>query len=86
VCEMKRLFVRPSARGSGTGRALALAAIGRARDRGYTVMRLDTLPTMAEAAGLYSSLGFVEVERYNDNPAPGVRFMELDLRPPRTET
>jgi GNAT superfamily N-acetyltransferase len=79
VCEMKRLFVRLSARGTGTGRALALAAIGRARDRGYTVMRLDTLPTMAEAASLYTSLGFVEVERYNDNPAPGVRFMELRL-------
>ena len=86
VCEMKRLFVRPSARGSGTGRALALAAIDRARDRGFTVMRLDTLPTMAEAVALYSSLGFVEVERYNDNPAPGVRFMERDLRLPRGGT
>jgi GNAT superfamily N-acetyltransferase len=79
VCEMKRLFVRQSARGTGTGRALALAAIARARDRGYSTMRLDTLPSMAEAASLYASLGFVEVERYNDNPAPGVRFMELRL-------
>jgi GNAT superfamily N-acetyltransferase len=79
VCEMKRLFVRQSARGTGTGRALALAAIARARDRGYSTMRLDTLPSMAEAASLYASLGFVEIERYNDNPAPGVRFMELQL-------
>lgn len=79
VCEMKRLYVRPAARGTGTGRALVVAAIERARDRGFTVMRLDTLPTMAEAASLYRSVGFVEVERYNDNPAPGVRFMELRL-------
>jgi len=79
ICELKRLFVRPAARGTGTGRALAAAAIERARGLGYSVMRLDTLPTMAEAASLYRSLGFVEVERYNDNPAPGVRFMELRL-------
>jgi len=79
ICELKRLFVRPAARGIGTGRALAVAAIERARGLGYSVMRLDTLPTMAEAASLYRSLGFVEVERYNDNPAPGVRFMELRL-------
>jgi putative acetyltransferase len=76
---MKRLYVRPLARGTGAGRALAAALIEQARERGYAVMRLDTLPSMAEAGSLYASLGFVEVERYNDNPAPGVRFMELRL-------
>jgi len=86
ACEMKRLYVSPSARGTGAGRALVVAAIEQGRALGYRVMRLDTLPTMAAAQGLYRSLGFEEIGRYNDNPAPDVRFMELDLRPPPAGT
>jgi ribosomal protein S18 acetylase RimI-like enzyme len=76
---MKRLYVRPAARGSGTGRALAEASIARARDQGYTKKRLDTLPSMDTARSLYLSLGFRPIERYNDNPIPGVLFFELTL-------
>lgn len=80
VCEMKRLYVSPHARGAKLGLRLATTAIHEARRLEYVAMRLDTLPSMVAARNMYQGLGFEEIDGYYDTPVPGTIFMELDLR------
>lgn len=79
ICEMKRLYVRPAARGTGLGRALVERVIDEARTIGYRAMRLDTLPSMTLAAVMYRQFGFREIAPYRFNPVKGTKYFELEL-------
>jgi putative acetyltransferase len=79
ICEMKRLFVRPHARGSGLGRALIERLIEEARASGYGEMRLDVMEKYFVARGLYEAFGFVDAEPISYNPVAGASFLGLKL-------
>lgn len=80
ICEMKRLYVRPAARGRGLGNHLIEKVIEAARLIGYKKLRLDTHPEkMGKAVSLYESHGFRQIAPYYDNPHNDVVFMELPL-------
>jgi ribosomal protein S18 acetylase RimI-like enzyme len=81
VCEMKRLFVRPEARGHGLAKQLIGRVLAEAHRLRYAEIRLDTLPMMGDAQALYVALGFEDIPAYYDTPIAGTRFMALRLRP-----
>jgi putative acetyltransferase len=84
ACEVKRLYVRPAARGMGLGRALATSAIERASILAYREVMLDTLPWMTSAIALYRSLGFAPIEPYWNNMVPGIIYFSKTLHSAET--
>ncbi|MEM6318202.1 MAG: GNAT family N-acetyltransferase [Bacteroidota bacterium] len=82
ICELKRMYLQPSLRGKGVGKQMLQKAIEVGKNLGYTKMRLDTLPTMESAIGLYKKLGFYEIPAYRYNPIAGTKYFELDLKNP----
>lgn len=68
ACEIKKMYVVPSARGTGVGRALLKALERKAIELGYTVARLDTGPEQPNARALYESEGYAEIGNFNRNP------------------
>jgi putative acetyltransferase len=79
TCELKRVYVRPSARGINIGRRLVEHMIREARRQGYSRMCLDVLPEFVAAQKLYESLGFSPAEAVSYNPVPGTKFLALNL-------
>ncbi len=79
--ELKRMYLVPTARGTGLGQALAEVAVKAARALGHRRLLLDTVAWMTPAIAVYESLGFEEIDPYRHNPLDGARYFALDLQP-----
>ncbi len=55
--------------------------VAEARRICYREVRLDTLPFMGAAIGLYQAMGFVPIPPYYATPIEGTRFLGLTLEP-----
>jgi putative acetyltransferase len=62
VCELKKMYFLPEARGAGMGRAMLARCLEAARERGYTRCYLETMSNMRDARRLYERAGFTEIE------------------------
>jgi len=82
--ELKRLYVRPEARGQSLGRRLVLARLDAAREMGWKTLLVDTVKGNTAMLTLYRDLGFRSIGRYPENAnrpdyAPHMEFLQLDL-------
>ena len=74
AAEVKRVWVSPSARGLGLARQLMDAIESAAQSLGVKILRLDTNSALSEALSLYRNSGWIEIDRFNDDPYPDVFF------------
>jgi len=79
--EIKRMYVRPQARGRGAARQLMLALEARAFAHGCRTFMLETGPTLTQALLLYERLGYQTRGPFGDyRDDPLSVFMEKEGR------
>ena len=82
AAEIKRMYVRPNARGAGVARRLLAALEEQARRRGLGMIRLETGAGQPEAMALYASAGYTEIQGFGDYAGhPASRCFERKLDP-----
>ncbi len=68
VVEIKRMWLRPDARGRGLGKFLLKSLENRARALGAEQVLMGVNESLVEACGLYRASGYEPVDRFVDNP------------------
>ncbi len=58
VVELRKMYLKQSARGRGHGKRLLTHAIKRAKELGFRRVELQTARVLEEALGLYAKYGF----------------------------
>jgi putative acetyltransferase len=59
ICELRKMYFHPEARGHGFGQKIMELLQEEARGRGFSYMYLETISAMTQANGLYRKMGFI---------------------------
>jgi putative acetyltransferase len=61
TCELVKLYLKNTARGTGLGKKLMLQSMEWAKANGYTQVYLESMPELAKAVSIYENVGFTRM-------------------------
>ncbi len=61
TCELVKLYVQKSARGTGTGKKLMEQSLEWAKKNGYSQVYLESMPELSKAVSIYEKQGFTKL-------------------------
>lgn len=83
--EIKRMFVKPEARGQGAAQALLKAAHESALQHDYEIVRLETGSYQEAAIALYERAGYKRCEAFGDYPPESEQNIYFEYALPKEE-
>ncbi|SRR5216683_1241252 len=68
TCELRKMYLIPSARGQGLGKRILREAVERAKERGFKQIALETSSKLVAAIQLYRQFGFQPIQIMHVTP------------------
>ncbi len=63
TCELVKLYLNKSARGTGLGKQLLLQSMEWAKQNGYQQVYLESMPELSKAVAIYEKVGFEKLNQ-----------------------
>jgi len=63
TCELVKLYLDSSARGTGLGKKLLLQSMEWAKQNGYQQVYLESMPELSKAVSIYEKVGFIRINQ-----------------------
>jgi putative acetyltransferase len=71
TCELVKLYLKSSARGTGLGKKLMLQSMEWAKANGYNQVYLESMPELTKAVSIYENVGFTRIHQPLGNSGHG---------------